>query len=1320
MAEPSPNSPLPSIDLSAEGLLEAAKVVPPSVDPADRPLSQQEKTSAAVNAELLQMLEMRRDPRETFPIEKGWLGQKDVFDYNIEKGFSPRVREFVRNYYGPAEMQYDPEGSNVGNLWRRVFGDTPTAEELDQIKVAQDIRAGRTSGSASERYKRAIGEITSGAPSPAEIRGDLPEGVDLPPWLQELAQVGRRVQLPKVKAQVLLRDYGIRQGTDQDQRTIKRTRAASNSLNQLESISPGLSQATLGPILAEDFNVHYGLTGTDREVTAESLNIRQINYQGSQKLVYTHPETKKPTMFDPIKLELRDVAELLPELIVIGGDITGMLVGTPVGGAAGAVIGQPATGAAIGNIFGGATGAFYGRMKAQKMALTKNEFAYDPRFNGFVKEGYNDEAGNPKVITEMELYKNAMSDALYSLGGNIGLRAIFKLGKVLLFGDMGKEVLRGSLSADEFVAAIDKFRGSRLGTSAAQPWGAPTNTSMALHQQGEELIKQSRLTQGTDARNLFELGQKYLEQAEILRVIEGGTTAGAQRETLKEGVIREAQVTAGVTPAKVAAAEAGDVAAAVEKGLPVIAKRDVLKQANELISNNNTAMREFADIVEGATARSADELGEALATKAQAIMGTADGKTGLYGVYNTIGDALSKPAFVKGVPLKPFEISNIKKLVDTIQSGARPGEASAAIGGAFPSKFLSEWNTLLGRVGTKAGKAQGIVNLNYGQLRDLIISLRAELGSKSLNQVQRKNMVKMLTELEGVQIKGLQAIDDAGAAAGMPTTYAKQAAAADAHFKELAGIWQRGLTKGLETGTYGQIAGKLFGDNATPGFVGNVMATIRPGKNQLNLMRETLLYRYKETMQGLARGEVDLGADIAGQRMTMPLLKDSKMTVTPASQAAHDGFIRKNRSWIDTLFKEGEFEKLGEAVTTSARTAADFKKLQKFNEALRTNPLFGGAFVKINRDLSKVAVDDAQLLMDVAFNLPPGARQQGVQALFNALKGLPKAERLMARENIRALAFRRLMNPDELIAATRDAPAGTAYKGAAAAASELKANAAVYNMIFGKSHRKDLEVIFKDLSTVTAETTQPALAAATQKKYTGVPLSAAQVYVGVLNRRARALTKGHKIFAERLDRKFRAALLDPEKAARLVKLRNTNLRTKFGINALGQILGIEIGEAIRAVDEFGFSKVIPPTVPESSLEAEALALPSMAEGGLNEVPEPFATQEGPMPPQQRRRDLNFKALEGGGLTKTEEIEKLELDKNNIVRSIETQIEDIRRTMAEGFGYERVGKGIGELLGIEAQAPSNWRTHPEIKALMDKVQETKAIFDARIDEVAAAP
>ena len=66
-----------------------------------------------------------------------------------------------------------------------------------------------------------------------------------------------------------------------------------------------------------------------------------------------------------------------------------------------------------------------------------------------------------------------------------------------------------------------------------------------------------------------------------------------------------------------------------------------------------------------------------------------------------------------------------------------------------------------------------------------------------------------------------------------------------------------------------------------------------------------------------------------------------------------------------------------------------------------------------------------------------------------------------------------------------------------------------------------------------------------------------------------------------------------------------------------------------------------------------------------------------MPPQQRRRDLNFKALEGGGLTKAEEIEKLELDKSRIIDSIQQEIEATRKRMAEGIGYGRVGKEIRE-------------------------------------------
>ena len=1144
-------------------------------------LSPQEQTAAQVNASLLDMIRRGEDPREQFPIKRGWLGQKDVFGPEIEKGFSPRVREFVRNYYGPAEIQYDPDGSAIGNLWRRVFGSAPTEEERAQIRTAQQLSAGRGGGSASSKYKRTIGELTSGAPDPSEIRGDIPEDVDLPPWLQDIASKPRKIQMPKYQAEVMLRDYGIRQGTEQDQKVIERSRKATNWLNQLETVEPGLAANTIGPILASDFNAHYGLTGTDQEVTSEGLDIRQINWQGSPKLVYTHPETGKPTLFDPVKLELRDIAEILPELTVIGGDIAGMVLGTTPG----IVTGQPGI-AAAGNILGGATGAYFGRLWSQKIALGKNNFVYDPRYGGWTKDGFVDREGNPKVITEWSLMKNALPDAAWSAGGNAFLRAVFKGGKLLMFGR--EEGLQGSLTADEFVEAINKFRGTRLGL-ATDTQEIPVNTSIALQKAGEDLLDQAANTTGVDAKNLITQAQRLLHQAEVLRAAEGGTEAAAQRGVLKSALETEAMTSAGVTAEKVLDASARKVADAVEQGLPVVAQKEVGDQLVDLTTRNNALVKEFDELVAGGTAQSADELGEALANKATVIMGASDGSTGgIYGVYKTVEDALRKPAFTSGVPQKPFEISSVTKLVDKLQTGTGPGGGTSILGGAFAKGFLDKWNPMLLRVGTKAGEARGTIDLDYPSIRQLIISARAELGGQ-MSQPQRANMSAVIEELERIQLVGLKQIDDANRAAGSPTNYARAIESADSHMQQLAEIWLRGKTQGLKEGSYGTIAKKLFAPDATPGFVGEIFRTLKPGKNDLDLMRNTLLYMYKLNMRNLARGETGVSEQILGRQVSVGLGTDTA-SVIPAAEGAHGAFTRAHESWINSLFKPEEWNQLTRVVTTGARQQAELKQLAKFDETLRANPLFGGALVEINTDLSKVAVNDAQLLMDVAFNLPPGQRQQGFEALFKALKGLPKEDRFIARENIRALAMRRLFDPDSLIAGTKEAQGTAVNRGSSRAAYELKANEAVYNTIFGKSHAKDLGLIFRDLSTISQETTAAGLAARYSQNDPSIVLSALQVKLGVLNARARALTKTGKILSARFQRMFDEALLDPEKAARLARMRHTNLNTKFGVNALGQIFGIEAKELIIGLDGlFGRDGALT-QIPETTLEDEALRL----------------------------------------------------------------------------------------------------------------------------------
>lgn len=1157
------------------------------------PVSTQEAVSRDINAELSQMRARGIDPKTVYKQEQGILGKQDVFSYETEKGFSPKVRKFIRENYGPAEMQYDPDGSMLGNLWTRVFGSSPTKEEQAEIQQAT-ILAERGSSSADSGYKRAMQEIIKGAPSAGEIRGDIPKGVDLPPYLQEYAKKGKKIELPKYQAKVLLRDYGITQGSKQDQVIIEKARSASNQLNQLESISPGLASNTLGPILAADFNTHYGLTGTDQEVTPESLKIRSANFQGDQKLVYDHPETGKPTLFDPVKLELRDVAEVLPELMVVGGDIGGMILGTGVGGA---VAGPK--GALAGNVVGGAYGAFYGRLISYRMALSENNFAFDERMGGFVKDGYNDENGDPKVITENDLILNAVPDALLSIGGNVAVRGIFKLGKLAIFGSSaGKDALQGGLTIGEFENAIESFKKTRLGQKSYGPWGlkegaTPPPTSVVIQKTAEDLLENSRSGKygEVDSRNMFELGQKYLRQAEVLRASETGTPAQTARETLKEETIKEGEGVAALEPGKVIGARSEDVAEAVQKGLPVVAVKEVTDQLNDINARNAASITEIDSILNNATRTSATELGEILSTKAKAIMGEPGGDTGVYGVYNNVSRILkARPrgeggAFVEGVPLKPFELSGVAKQIDKLQ------QSSAALGGGFTKDFLSNWNLMSKRVGTKKGEAQGLLNVEYTQIKDLIISLRQELGSNgNLNQPQRQNMSSVLTSLEEIQIRGLQVIDDAGAAAGKPTTFAKQVASADKHFSDLAGIWQRGFTQGLENGSFQKIADKLFERGAAPEFIGKVFSDLKPGKNQLDLMRNTLLYRYKQAMEGLTRGEVKAGADIAGQRVRIGMEADD-LVVRRADQAAHDTFLRQNDSWINALFKKGEFDKLSQEVTNVAKQQIDAEKLISFNKQLRENPIFGNKMMSIDQSLGKVIIEAPERLVDEIYDMAPGPRAGAFKFLYKSLKGLPKTERALARENMRALLFRKLLRPDKLIAAGRD-DALDAFAISSAASEELKANSSIYDLAFGKSHRKALEQIFRDIGTLSRTESAPALEGALSKPTTALPLAALKVYVGVLNRRARALTQGQKRIAEGLDRKFRAALLNPETALKLVKGRNTNIKTKYGLNFFGQILGIETGEALDATNEFGISRNPYPkaAVRESTLNEIGLGL----------------------------------------------------------------------------------------------------------------------------------
>ena len=1112
----------------------------------------QEKTSTETQALLENLMLKGEDPRKRFPAEKGWVGQEDVFGYETEKGFSPEVRAFVRKYYGPAEIQYDPDAGMLENLWTRMFGSAPTEEEKAQIAQAQTLYE-RGGQDPSARHKQAIQELLKGRPSSEDMAGRVPE--EVPPWLEKFASQRRQAQLPKTQAKVLAEDYGLQQPTDVDNKTIARGRDASVWANQLEELTPGLAQKSIGPILASDFNERLKLEGKS-SISPEELDIKQTIFQGDKLLTFVHPVTKKRTLLDPVKLEWQDVAEILPEAMVVAGDIAGMGAGS-IGYAVG-----PKTGLA-GNIAGGALGAFAGRMYSIRTALEKHGFAENERYGGWTKEGFIDsKTQEPHVITLKNILLNAKDDALWSAAGNMGVRLAFKLGKSIL--TRGAPTLKGELTEEQFVKAAENWRKSRLGTDLAES-GQQGPLSVRLEAEAARLQTASREATGPEALALKEEADQFYRQAAVLRHMEQGTAAQGDVELAKETLLRKGVEGEGdVTLGQVSEATSKDVARAVEQGLPKTGMLELDQSIDNLVAKNNEIIEEFSALTAKGTPDASIELGKSFADKTQAIMGTPTGSTGIYGVFNEIGKALNRRG-QKGVPTKPFDLSSAVALVNKLQKG------SGVIGGSI-GKVIGEWNQAIGRVAGVKDASQippgTPINVGYNQLKDLLLSMRTEIGSKTLSQPQIANLSKLIDEIEKIQLRGVQEVDDI-----LGTTYASKLEAANSSFKNLAEVWQRGLTKSLEEGTFANLAKNAF-KNADSDFVGTVIKNLKPGKEQYELLKSAMIYNYKQALRGLARGETETAVDVGGRQVALGVEKEG-ITITPASEAAHQKFVNENSAWIKALFKDGEFDELAEVMTRGANTAKELKNLQTFDETLRKHPRFqgSGGMIEVNQNLGTVIVRDPQLLVDEIFNLKPGDRARGVQALYSAINILPKAERTIAKENMRALSIRRMFNPEPTgIAISREAPENTAFKSATAALDEIKHNESLYNIVFGQSQRKNLEKIFKDLELVSRETMPTSMQEAAKGGWRGVksvPLRAAKVWVGVLNRRARTLTQTKEAFGEGLEDKIQDILRNPDKAAQMVALSKTNLSTKYGLNAFGQLMGLSIADARRAIAEFG-------------------------------------------------------------------------------------------------------------------------------------------------------
>jgi len=1067
------------------------------------------------------------NPIKIFPEMSGFLGiGGDTFDPEIEAKLTPKAVKYVQDYYGASEITTPgPDEGVISSMWTRMFGRRPTDDQMNRLLgTLQDIK--QREGGLFGSYEKAIHEVVGGhTPSRAELAGKLPDipGGVMPSAIPEEGYPKATIETPQAAVRVLERDYGIKPSYTTPE-FATRAREAGNWVSQLETIQPGISQQIIGPMIVADFNAQYRSNPDDQKITLDDLKIRAQVLPGDNKpvLSFIHPESQKRVPIDPVNFEWgKDIAEWLPEAIVIGADITGAIAGT----AAGSLIGPK--GMVAGNILLGAGGAYAGRLTSQRIAIDKAGYVFDPTQKGWV----NREIEGGRVIRWSDLMKNALPDAYWSAGGAAVGALAFKLGRAIL--SRGNSTIANAIDEKEFYKALDDFKETPL-SQAMKTAGEKPSAAMVMEEQARKLSDEAFQVGPAEAAKLTARVEKLYKQAAILRQVEeAGETAGGKRAVAETIATAELAKLGGTTTKQIADTDAVKFGESVATGIEAAKIGPLNKEIDDLITANDSAINALNVSTRG-TETAQVRLGETLIDKVKNIYGDPAGLTGIYGALNKVRNAANRYG------RRTFDIS----------------EASAFVNKSMPFKGIAVG--LPGDIGggfhALTSKLKGGGKLTFDAIDSVLGTVRNTLNDPKLNQVQRKNLKELGDILERNIIKGLDEIDSQNLLQGNQTTLGKQYTRALRQFKDLDTIYRTELLGNLKEGNVLNLEKVLFRSDMDEESVARIFQNYNFTKNEKELLQGILERKYKTAV--LSReGPVGLGSPAK----EVPLPGGQKVTEIGGAENAHRIFLDQNRAWINKLYPDDpELSKFGRTVESVVKQAAQAKKLTEAEKKLRKTPWFKNTF-DVSDDFQRILREEPQNLLDSVI----GAQfpRRALQDVKRYIRALPDEEAKIARGQLKALGMRKLLNPvnTEAVAA-----GGTVNvrQGVQTSIEHLSSKRGFYNELFDESPVNNMLELLKNMESIIEPRSrarsiiQGELRKPEQKPLVAIPLIFAKVYVGVLNRKARAFNLGRKFIASNLEQKIADSTLDAETLARILRTRKPSKSRLAAETTLSGILGL--------------------------------------------------------------------------------------------------------------------------------------------------------------------
>jgi uncharacterized protein YozE (UPF0346 family) len=1164
--------------------------------------------------DIFRALEQNIDPRTIVDIgESGFWGREDVIPHQVEREIAKLNSEtltgiealnMLGRIYGPGEISVAREDAGLARqLGTRAFGRTPGSEEegelLRQIIAEKQRRTG-----TSESATRGMQETTRFAtPSKEELSGVPPEWMqaafDQYPYMrniwyeegqEDVSGISYRPVSAVAEGRIVERDYGIapiHNTTDPtkddfiDPRALRQAKDVIDWLPYVERLpgGEGTTVNVIGPMLAANWNKNFG---TDYKPEDFEVQVMESpRGEAKNRIMFKHPVTGKFTPINPYNLEWSDVIGLMPEAMLIGADVTGSIAGAAIGSLAL----QPIAGAAL----LGSVSTGYASWERNKIALTKSNYTLKPDGDWVSPDGKNTVRGG----WDLFLSSFNIPEVYLSAGGNLAAPLVFSAIKRLVAkgGGISKEI-SDIVNPEEFVNAwnrwmkdaaddpmsiaavtVNDLKQTPSASMVGDNWARVLQeTADASGDQAERQLLEARaITARADAQTLRGLESGLPKATEAREAVAAEAAGAVLRQTegrsLGADPVIRGDMAKEITPAAVRDVKVSRFGETVGG----ILEADVAQQnriiADNIARNNATAAKFDAEI---SSPGMMEKFGERLQTAADEVIAASRE------IFDVAGQRLSGRGAAVPKPLNPAAVS--RRYVDNVIDEGGPG--------AFPRGFIERWNQQLPKslrpTRPKEGEdllhapkdlpdipANRISYQRWVGTRDMIVEFMGKA-----NPTQKRNLAKLREAwFDDVLLPAFD--DDVAFAAHLKET--------NAAYEQMMDTWARGVVKSTKAGQYSQLANNLFKNNEKS-HVDAFMADIWPklDGNTQDLVRTA----FKDKFAALSRGKgrvVEEGTPVSetiGIRRAP--LGDDRVAVYDTDEAALLNFNDQNSNWIKSLFPERDgisaWQEVEQLVSSVGAQKAATRQAEKALNDLQKLPWLQSQSITLKN--GQLRLNEPQRIIDDVFAAK--SPKVAMDELIRILNRLPHqrtqrvagvlTDKELAFQTLRTATFRKIFNPDGWAATAKATNAPTIENvgadAGAKAIAELKGNIATYNRLYGQTHVSNMIKFFRVFDAVantpagvTADAASLGAIKGGLRNLTGdVGLAGMKVYVGVLNRRARALTLGKKLLDKHFGTDFGSVLLDPAQLAKWMQFGRRSTIDRVAPGVILSSLGVSYGE----------------------------------------------------------------------------------------------------------------------------------------------------------------